>query len=124
MTVKREIKDRLFHLPTSTSVDHEEATASKNICLRLTIGPEEQVGFSNFEEEIETYLHESHLEDCLNWWKENHICFPKLAILSRSLLSIPATSAPAERLFSNAGLTVNKLRACLNPKTVDSSKWE
>ena len=53
----------------------------------------------------------------LVWWKENSSCYLRMA---HSLLSIPATSAPAERIFSNAGLTVNKLRSSLNQDTVDA----
>ena len=41
-----------------------------------------------------------------------------MAKVAHSLLSIPATSAPAER--PNAGLTVNKLRFSLNQDTVDA----
>ena len=53
----------------------------------------------------------------LDWWKINQVRFPHLANLAKRLLCIPATSAPSERVFSNAGLTIAKDRANLAPDT-------
>lgn len=39
----------------------------------------------------------------LEWWAENSDRFPHLALMARQYLSVPATSASAERLFSLAG---------------------
>ena len=50
----------------------------------------------------------------LMWWKENCQRFPLLAVLARRTLCIPATSAPSERVFSTAGLTISKKRASMN----------
>ena len=51
----------------------------------------------------------------LDWWKVNENRFPRLAVLARRILCAQATSAPSERLFSAAGLTVAKDRASLLP---------
>jgi hypothetical protein len=49
----------------------------------------------------------------LTWWKLNEHRYPLLATLARRTLCIPATSAPSERIFSSAGLTITNLRARL-----------
>lgn len=52
------------------------------------------------------------------WWKVNEGRFPRVADLARKYLDIPGTSVPAERVFSAAGLTVNRLRTRLTPDHV------
>ena len=56
----------------------------------------------------------------LSWWKDNAPRYPKLAKVAKRILSIPATSTPAERIFSKAGFIVNKNRSSLLPKNVDT----
>ena len=58
-------------------------------------------------------------ENPLTWWEKNAARYPTLAELARSLLCIPATSTPSERLFSAAGNIVSKKRASLSPEHVD-----
>jgi hypothetical protein len=64
-------------------------------------------------------LSTSGVEDLTAWWRKESSTFPRLATLARCLLPIPATSAPSERVFSIAGLTINAKRASLAPSTVD-----
>jgi hypothetical protein len=56
------------------------------------------------------------INDPLLWWKEHARELPTLSELARRVLCIPATSAPSERVFSVAGLTIAKDRARLLPE--------
>ena len=56
----------------------------------------------------------------LEWWaKEGCIAFPILAGIAARVLSIPATSASVEQLFSVAGRVVTTARASLNSRHVN-----
>ena len=48
--------------------------------------------------------------DALEWWKENEIKYPTLALMARVYLSRELSSCFQERVFSIAGFTGNKLR--------------
>ena len=54
-----------------------------------------------------------HYNNPLSWWSLNKIRFKHLSVLASRILSVPATSAPYERVFSTAGLTIAKDRARL-----------
>ena len=41
--------------------------------------------------------------DPLSWWKSNAYKYPWMAKLAQAYLCVPATNAPAERVFSTAG---------------------
>ena len=72
----------------------------------LTGGIDEQLIKTLVEAEIVTYkgMTQQPFKTCnpLKWWKSNEQNLPKLAALARKLLSIPATSAPSERVWSIA----------------------
>ena len=59
-------------------------------------------------------------EDPLMWWKLNNHRFPVLSSFVQTILCVPATSVPCERLFSSSGYIVNKMRSCLLPENVNA----
>jgi hypothetical protein len=56
----------------------------------------------------------------LSWWKSHQKKFPHIAVLARQWLCVPATSAPSERVFSAAGLTIARDRARLTPHNAEA----
>ena len=71
-------------------------------------------------DEVQQYLSEKPTSlKPLEYWKTNHSRYPALSQIARKLLCIPATSTPAERVFSAAGNTVIPKRASLEPECVD-----
>jgi hypothetical protein len=78
--------------------------------------------------ELTNYINEPRLErlDNLNmpispleWWAQHEGKYPILSSLARNVLCIPATSAPTERLFSYAGLTIADNRCSLLPENAE-----
>ena len=61
-------------------------------------------------------------ESPFDWWREiGSKSFPFIADLARIFLSIPATSAPSESVFSRAGLDDRSNRSRLGAETLRSS---
>ena len=62
--------------------------------------------------------------DVLAWWRDvGQARFPRISVMSRQFLTIPATSAIAERVFSFAGLTLSDLRKSLLEGTLETIMW-
>lgn len=80
------------------------------------------------EEELKRYQAEHFDHETLSlradvlkvFWKPNKHKYPLLVRFVREYLCVPATSAPAERLFSIAGEIVSKKRACLASDTIEA----
>lgn len=71
---------------------------------------------------IRQYLEMPHLErtkNPLDFWKKYKLTFPELYKISLKYLCVPATSVPAERVFSKTGLITNDRRNRLSPKNLD-----
>jgi len=72
--------------------------------------------------EVKNYILENCIqldEDPLNWWRINERKYPILSMISKHLLSAPATSVASERIFSKAGHILNLKRASLGSSLVD-----
>uniref|UniRef100_A0A671L3S2 BED-type domain-containing protein n=1 Tax=Sinocyclocheilus anshuiensis TaxID=1608454 RepID=A0A671L3S2_9TELE len=101
---------------------NEDGTSTpkqKKICLRAFFGYD--YGESMNEDELELYWKEPSIplnEDPLRWWCGMSRRFPKLYRLA-CRYRVPATSVPSERVFSSAGIIVNRLRSRLSPDHVD-----
>ena len=118
MELLQENKDELEH---STGADLDTAPPPKKTALDQLLGDEQEELSSDHE--VDTYFSEkvvTRSTNPLQWWKENQSRFPLIAQVARSYLCIPVTSTPSERLFSKAGLVVNKLRSNLKPENVNA----
>ncbi|XP_057715736.1 E3 SUMO-protein ligase ZBED1-like [Corythoichthys intestinalis] len=103
------------HGRTTSFLDSDSTTSDEE-------QDEEQQLLQAVHQEVLMYFGEHPLskkENPLTWWEKNAARYPTVAELARSLLSIPATSTPSERLFSAAGNIVSKKRASLSPEHVD-----
>lgn len=58
-------------------------------------------------------------EDPLEWWHSHKTGLPILTQLAKKYLSIPASSVPSERLFSDAGNLITSKRTRLAPDIVN-----
>jgi len=75
------------------SSDHSSQPPQEDLSMRM-------------RQELTTYMKTKVLDydsDPLAWWKSHEEDFPFVARAARSVLSIPALSAPVERIFSTAG---------------------
>ena len=58
-------------------------------------------------------------KDILEWWSEHESMLPRLSILAKWTLCVPAGSAASEQLFSIAGLFDTVRRGRLNTETFE-----
>lgn len=74
------------------------------------------------DEEVARYLRVSQQEnaDPLVWWRENQKDFPHTALLARTMLAVPASSAGAERVFKSLSLTLSQRRRRLRDRFAES----
>ncbi|MES3019411.1 MAG: hAT family dimerization domain-containing protein [Bacteroidota bacterium] len=93
--------DDIQPLPVEEAVDNEIATFRRESQIKVE---DENGEFNN----------------PLEWWKTREQQYPLMSKLARQYLCCPATSAPSERIFSSAGLTITAKRTRLKPQHASS----
>ena len=74
------------------------------------------------EEEFDAYLKEPEIEvncDPLCWWKAHAETYPRISLLARKWLGIPALSTSSEWLCSTAGHVTEQRRCSLTPENIN-----
>jgi len=101
--------------------DEEEITATEKLLRsvpRSSVFDEEQTsGQRAAQEELDIFKKLPRCprsKDILEWWSEHESMLPRLSILAKWTLCIPAGSAASEQLFSIAGLFDTVRRGRLN----------
>ena len=80
----------------------------------------------NGETELNAYMRVQQVAndtDPLMWWKQHQQEFPRLSRMARQYLSVPASSASPERLFSSVGLVKSDLWGSLLDSTLIDVMW-
>ena len=78
------------------------------------------------EDQLKKYLDEAAPPpgtNALQWWGDNEWKFPAVAAMARQHLSVPATSASAERIFSLAGRLYGDLTHGLSEVSLEDRMW-
>jgi hypothetical protein len=95
--------------------------------LGVADAPAAEAAENSWEAEFQAWMTEPELgpalqssADALAWWKRKAEVYPRLSFIARRVLCIPATSCPAERLFSAAGNIVTAKRTALGDHLVDA----
>ncbi|XP_021980961.2 zinc finger BED domain-containing protein DAYSLEEPER-like [Helianthus annuus] len=79
----------------------------------------------NEKSQLTLYLEEQNVDrkvelDVLQYWKENQVRYPKLAIMARDILSIPITTVASASSFSIGGRVLSKYRTSLLSSNVEA----
>lgn len=117
-----EIKYRIQSIVRSKilSINNISTTVCGNTQIaKKTILDELMGQFSNDDEdELTRYLSEpqiNHNENPCLWWKARENVYPKISVLAKNILCIPASSASSERVFSTAGNIITPKRNRMTP---------
>ena len=112
---------------TTTSNSEQAASTSLDVWSLFDARVNEVQGTQTTQSEciveMRQYLQANLLdrrEDPIKWWSDNKALYKRLHALAKKFLSIPATSVPAERVFSKAGELISAKRNRLKETNVDT----
>ena len=113
---------------TEVDLPHQDASVHQPSALSDLLGGSTSmdVDVDSVESELNAYTRVQQVPldtDPLMWWKQHVQEFPRLARMTRQHLSVPATSASPERLFSSVGLVKSDLRGSLLDTTLIDVMW-
>ncbi|XP_077553670.1 zinc finger protein 618-like [Haemaphysalis longicornis] len=133
LEVYAHVRELLARITEAMSQGGEDETnndvrepASKRRCLGLFLDWCDEEDDKTPKDEMEEYLYGkkeyscSGVSELCDFWREHEKEFPKLALLSKRILCIPATSASSERNFSAAGYIMQARRTCLKKESMDN----
>lgn len=113
---------------TSSTVNSESLEPTSNRSKQSTKRPnvfdsfQDEIDDENtsISDEISRYVSSKHgpVINLLDWWEHHKNIYPRLYRFFLSIAAIPATSASAERIFSEAGNVITEKRSQLLPQNV------
>ena len=139
--IKKKVNDSIAGFSVEAEamvVDNNNEEAERNVEVENLTGTEKLLqkqrnplsnvfdeggsGEKEADREIDLYLSLppcSREANVLRWWQEHENILPRLSIFARQMLSIPASTAASERLFSVGGLFDSLKRSRLDPETLE-----
>ncbi len=109
----RKVKRLIFEYISSWSFLENRPSQETSICESILFGESSNLQQNSIDQEFNSFKQLLQLDikvDPLNWWKAQELYYPRLALVAKKYLGIPASSATVERLFSTASLVLSQRR--------------
>ena len=133
MISKYDVEDEQLNEDNNNSeeiLDEQPMTATQKLMLKkrnpvsnvFDLVEDETAGEKAAREEIDVYKKLpscDRSDDVLSWWDRHSNLLPRLCILAKEILCIPAASAASERLFSIGGLFDTPKRGNMDTETLE-----
>ena len=114
---KRSLTVASFMSDDDSSSDEGDTVADDDAILRSIDG---QIERYKAEKQLKVIDKVTNKYNCpLLWWSQHSAMYPDIWNLANRIMHIPATSAPAEQVFSSASNIINKKRVRLSPENAN-----